>query len=149
MRRTSWLFPLSQSGAASLSQAAPPKPQADDGCGDLKTYGTLSRIPLPYVEYNLSYFMDRAFEGKLAKSILGLQPDPSSVGDPLNNIKPLVPLAVEESRFGSNGPAFLFTERTAPVVVTDKKTCFPESLKNSVRRKVCGGPYGVCFETGR
>ncbi len=135
-------FAVKHVSADSQSQStptfAPTKPQLDDGCGDLKAYGTVNQVPQPYVEYNLSlsYFMDRAFQSKLAKSILGLQPDPSSTDDQLNNIKPLVPLAVEESRFGSDGPAFLFSQRTAPLVFTDKKECFPEGLIGSVEERL-------------
>ncbi|MBS0559402.1 MAG: hypothetical protein JSR21_05045 [Proteobacteria bacterium] len=116
--------------------APPPAPRADDGCGDLKTYGTLASPPPENVDFTLSYFMDVAFEGNLAKSILGLQPEQSEVQDgltTLNSINALIPLAQVEAHFGSNGPAFIFKRQVATLVITDRRACFPDSLKDTIR----------------
>jgi hypothetical protein len=77
-------------------------------------------------EFGLSYFLDHAFEAKLAKSILGLQLEHSPLGDPLNRTPPLDRLASEASSYGSVGLAYRFSERTLRIGFTTVRGCIPK-----------------------
>jgi hypothetical protein len=83
-----------------------------DSCSELQAYGHSTAEPpiKRNVVLDLRYFMDKAFEGDLAKTVLGLVPDPSLSGERagLNALKPLLLFAVVDPHFGATGPAFLF-----------------------------------------
>ena len=132
--------PLPNAPGPDIGLAPAPAPAAtpDDGCGDLKTYGSLALPPASNVVPALSYFMDVAFESNLAKSILGLQPEQPATPDgatTLNSIKALIPLALVEEHHGSTGPAFIFKRQVATLVITDQRACFPQKLEDPLSPK--------------
>jgi hypothetical protein len=127
-----------------LTTAAVKATTSDNGCGDLGTYGSYWVPPPGDLEIvpTLSYFLDKAFEGELAKSILGLQPEGSTsdaTGTTLNSIAALEPVAVVRAQYGASSRAFTFRRQVAPLVVTDQKACIPVPLKDSIIEKTVAG----------
>jgi hypothetical protein len=82
--------------------------------------------------YDLTYFLDVAFEGTLAKSVLGLLPDPTrreQARTKVSALKELSPLAEVEVRYGVPNRAFFFKPRTAGFVVVDDDKCLPAAWR--------------------
>ena len=84
--------------------------------------------------------MDKAFEPKLFKSVLGLEPgslklhSPIGVGARTKNLIYLNQLASTGSNYGVRGPAFTFQRQALPLVVTDNEACFPEDLGSPIHK---------------
>ena len=123
-----------------LSLAAPQSPQiappslidGADSCGGLSAYRSNNIAPL-YQARTAEYFLDRAFETKLLKSVVGLDPESIKlvsrdglVARTKNRIY-LNQLASSESRYGDPGVAFRFQRQSAQLVATDLDNCFPPS----------------------
>ena len=114
-------------------------PAGDDGCGGLNGYDAASAVSgvensgnFSTSGFSRSFYMDRAFQGRVSKSVLGLEPPPSATaqsGLGLNLIEDLRPLAVVQANFGVVGPAFRFRPQTLPLVVTNLESCIPESRR--------------------
>lgn len=120
-----------------------PQQKADIGCGDLATYGSLPAPPEPFTPHNLSYFLDKAFEPKLFKSVLGLDAGSlrvvaSEQGPRTRNLIHLNQLALIGTTYGALGTAFTFQRQTVPLVLTDTVTCFPDTLNRMILSTASG-----------